>query len=124
VVINATPVYHALIMPAPHLTALYRTEPRDNHDKPVESRGAGLVKIPVRQGWLVVDQVRWEAAYEPQPEGYGGTVSFATGLKRYVSCLLTNLGAMTLQEKVAQVTGHTIRELVANKQVSHDKLVQ
>ena len=89
-----TPVYNALIIPAPYLTALYRTEARDNHDKPVESRGTGLVKIPVGQGWLVVDQVRWEAAYEPQPEGYGGRVPFATGLKRYVSYLLTNLGVL------------------------------
>ena len=79
------------------MTALYRTESRDNRDKLVESRGAGLVKIPVGRGWLVMDQVRWEAAYEPQPKGWGGEITFATGLKRYVSGLLTNLGV--LQEK-------------------------
>jgi len=72
---------------------LYRTEPVGYDSKPAESRGAGLVKIAVGAGWMIVDQTRWEDTYEPQPKGgWGGQVAFATGLKRYVSCLLTNLG--------------------------------
>ena len=86
------PVCNTLIKPAPALIDLYRTEPMDNHSKPAESRGASLVKIPVGSGWIVVDQTRWEAAWEKDPGGWGGTVAFATGLKRYVSYLLTNLG--------------------------------
>ena len=90
-----TLVYYTLIRPAPGppgLIDLYRTEPVGYNNKPAESRGAGLVKMAVGQGWIVVDQTRWEVAYEKEPKGYGGRVSFATGLKRYVSCLLTNLG--------------------------------
>jgi hypothetical protein len=88
-----TAVYDTLIKPVPGLLDLYRTEPVGYNSKPAESRGAGLVKIPVGAGWIVVDQTRWEAAYEPQPKGgWGGQVTFAIGLKRYVSYLLTNLG--------------------------------
>ena len=86
------PVYDTLIKPGDGLIDLYRTEPVDHANKPAESRGAGLVKIPVGGGWIVVDQVRWEAAYEKDPGGWGGRITFATGLRRYVSYLLTNLG--------------------------------
>ena len=75
------------------MKALYRTELRDYQDKVIESRGAGLVKVSVGRGWIVIDQARWEAAYEPQPQVWGSKVQFADGLKRYVSLLLTNLGA-------------------------------
>lgn len=86
------PVYDFLIRPNPNLVDLYRTEPVAQGNRPAESRGAGLVKIPVGKGLVVVDQVRWEQAFEEQPKGYGGRVTFADGLKRYVSYMLTNLG--------------------------------
>ena len=97
-----TPVCATLIKPAPGMPGLidlYRTEPVGNDAKPVESRGASLVKIAVGTGWIVVDQTRWEAAYEKDPGGWGGSVAFATGLKRYVSCLLTNLGVLQTDEE-------------------------
>jgi len=87
-----SPVYDSLIRPNPSLVDLYRTEPIDPLRKALASRGAGLVKIPVGKGFVVVDQVPWDQAFEEQPKGYGGRVTFATGLKRYVSYLLTNLG--------------------------------
>ena len=86
------PVYNTLIKADPGLVDLYRTEAIGYDNKPAESRGAGLVKIAVGSGWIVVDQVRWEAAWEKDPGGWGGKIAFDTSLKRYVSYLLTNLG--------------------------------
>ena len=103
---TGTRVYDALVTPGPGMNALYRSESRVPVAEPfsrpsiedridtVPSRGAGLVKIPVGRGWIIIDQVRWEAAYEKQPKGYGGTVTFKIGVKRYVSYLLTNLGVL------------------------------
>ena len=85
-------VYAALLEPGPGVVDLYRTEPRDHEGKAVDSRGAGLAVLAAGRGRVVVDQVRWAAACEEQPGGWGGRVSFAEGLRRYVSCLLTNLG--------------------------------
>jgi hypothetical protein len=103
---TATRVYDALITPGAGMTALYRTESRVPVREPfsrpsiedridtIPSRGAGLVKIPVGRGLIIIDQVRWEAAYEKQPKSHGGTVTFKTGVKRYVSYLLSNLGVL------------------------------
>jgi hypothetical protein len=93
-----TAVYDTLVKPAPGLIDLYRTEPVGYDNKPAESRGAGLIKIPVGAGWIVIDQVRWEAAYENDPGGWGGKIRFAAGLKRYVSYLLTNLQVLQTGE--------------------------
>jgi len=90
---TGTLVYNYLIKLGPGMKGLYRTELRDYQDDVVESRGAGLVKIPVGHGCIVIDQTRWGVAYEPQPQVWGSKVRFADGLKRYVSLLLTNLGA-------------------------------
>ncbi len=87
-----TPVYSYLIKPTASMTSLYRTEMRSYEDKPVDSRGSGLVKIPVGKGWIVIDQTRWEAAYETQPPAWGNKTPFADGLKRYVTLLVANLG--------------------------------
>jgi hypothetical protein len=88
-----TSVYRYLIAPGSAAISLYRTEVRDGDDQVVPSRGSGLVKTPVAKGWIVVDQTRWEAAYEPQPQVWGNTTPFAAGLQRYVSLLLANLEA-------------------------------
>lgn len=73
---ETTRVYDALIQPGPGMTELYPTESHvpvsnpfqrpsiENRVDTAPLRGSGLVKIASGRGQIIIDQLRWEAAYE------------------------------------------------------------